>query len=341
MSAATMDEGRLTTVIVPRKWVDAAATPDGAYHMSAAIVDYVNDVQQAGVFARHEMPAKAMQAYHADYYLAQVNNGGHSQFIGNSGELLRTITADALAGLEAMGAEAQHQILTEMAAWAAANPADAGAQDGFGIRARAARRAWTPGSTTAEQTRQWPNSPRAGSPAWPELRIVEDDQYAAAIEELAALQPRLANCASSGGISQNIRYQVTDPLQIAIAAACGAVEPEPEIKVGVGGGLYQEIEGEECLAFKPGNPIRASGCACPVKTARAPLRDHPPKPPPRFRRRPKPRRHGEFQASRRGRAPFGGKRGNDPAVRRCGERDPGARSHRPDAAEGQGWVPKR
>ncbi len=130
-----MDEGRLTTVIVPRKWVDAAATPEGDYHMSAAIVDYVNDVQQAGVFARHEMPAKAMQAYHADYYLAQVNNGGHSQFIGNSGELLRTITADALAGLEAMGARTQHQILIEMAAWAVANPADAGAQDGFSVRA--------------------------------------------------------------------------------------------------------------------------------------------------------------------------------------------------------------
>ena len=137
MSAATMDEGRLTTVIVPRKWVGSRwLTPDGAYHMSAAIVDYVNDVQQAGVFARHEMPAKAMQAYHADYYLAQVNNGGHSQFIGNSGELLRTITADALAGLEAMGR--RWPTAKSCSRWPHGPPRtspDAGAQDGFGVRA--------------------------------------------------------------------------------------------------------------------------------------------------------------------------------------------------------------
>jgi hypothetical protein len=247
MSAATMDEGRLTTVIVPRKWVDAAGTPDGDYHMSAAIVDYVNDVQQAGVFARHEMPAKAMQAYHADYYLAQVNNGGHSQFIGNSGELLRTITADALAGLEAMGAKAQHQILIEMAAWAATNPADAGAQDGFSIRAEPldgldkrfyAAEAETP---IAPLAARW----IAG---WPELSIVEDDGYASAIGEIAAANPFLAPRLVWKNV-QEIRYQLTDPLQIAVAAACGAAEPQPEIKTGVGGGFYQEIEGEQCLAF--------------------------------------------------------------------------------------------
>ena len=41
-----------------------------------------------------------MQAYHADYYLALVNNGGHSQFIRNTGvAMLPTTSADALAGL--------------------------------------------------------------------------------------------------------------------------------------------------------------------------------------------------------------------------------------------------
>jgi hypothetical protein len=247
MSAATMNEGRLLAVIVPRKWVDAAAEPDGAYHLSAAIGDYVNDVQQAGVFARHEMPAKAMQAYHADYYLSQVNNGGHSQFIGNSGELLRTITADALAGLEAMGAGAQHQILTEMAAWAAANPADAGEQDGFGVRAAPLdgldKRFYAAESEApiASLAARWITG-------WPELRVVEDEQYTPAIEEIAASNPHLAPRLVWKGV-QEIRYQLTDPLQIAVAAACGAVEPQPEIKTGVGGGFYLEIEGQQCLAF--------------------------------------------------------------------------------------------
>ena len=248
MSAATMDEGRLTTVIVPRKWVDAAAEPDGAYHMSAAIVDYVNDVQQAGVFARHEMPAKAMQAYHADYYLAQVNNGGHSQFIGNSGELLRTITADALVGLEAMGADGP-----------APNPDRDGRMGRRKPRGRrrAGRFRRPRGESLDGLDKRFyaaeSETPIASLAArwiagWPELRIVEDEQYTSAIEEIAASNPHLGPRLVWKGV-QEIRYQLTDPLQIAVAAACGAVEPQPEIKTGVGGGFYLEIEGQQCLAF--------------------------------------------------------------------------------------------
>lgn len=264
MSAATMDEGRLTTVIVPRKWVDAAAEPDGAYHMSAAIVDYVNDVQQAGVFARHEMPAKAMQAYHADYYLAQVNNGGHSQFIGNSGELLRTITGDALAGLEAMGATAQHRILIEMAAWAAANPADAGAQDGFGIRAEPLDSLDTRFYAAEGET---PIAPLAARwiASWPELRIVEDDRYASAIAEIAASNPNLGPRLVWKNV-QEIRYQLTDPLQIAVAAACGAAEPQPEIKTGVGGGFIRRSKASSAWRSS-WRPRTASGCASPATAA--------------------------------------------------------------------------
>ena len=77
---------------------------------------------------------------------------------------------------------------------------------------------------------------------------MEDDQYAPAIEEIAASNPFLAPRLVWKHV-QEIRYQLTDPLQIAVAAACGAAEPQPEIKTGVGGGSYREIEGEQCLAF--------------------------------------------------------------------------------------------
>ena len=125
MSTTFTGSSRLTTVIVRRTAVEAASKPDEGYHLTEAIVSYVNDMQQVGVYAARELPAKAMQAYHADYYLAEVNNGGHSQFIHNSGEALwPTVSADALAGLAAMGAAAQHKILTEAVAWVAANPPD-------------------------------------------------------------------------------------------------------------------------------------------------------------------------------------------------------------------------
>ena len=48
---------------------------------------------------------------------------------------------------------------------------------------------------------------------------------------------------------QNIRYQMTDRLQISVAAACGAVAPEPEAKIAVRGGFYHEIEEQQCMAW--------------------------------------------------------------------------------------------
>jgi hypothetical protein len=82
---------------------------------------------------------------------------------------------------------------------------------------------------------------------WPELRIVEDERYASAIEEIAALNPFRGPRLTWRNV-QSIRYQITDPVQIAIAAVCGAVEPEPETKTGVAGCFGLEIEGKQCLA---------------------------------------------------------------------------------------------
>jgi hypothetical protein len=57
----TLIDGRLTTVIVARTAFEAASNPEKADQLTAAIVSFVNDVQQAGVYARHELPAKALQ----------------------------------------------------------------------------------------------------------------------------------------------------------------------------------------------------------------------------------------------------------------------------------------
>lgn len=49
-----------------------------------AVVDFVNTLRQQGAYLNSEMPANALRAYYVDYYLAQVMNGGHAQFIHNS-----------------------------------------------------------------------------------------------------------------------------------------------------------------------------------------------------------------------------------------------------------------
>jgi hypothetical protein len=84
--------------------------------------------------------------------------------------------------------------------------------------------------------------------AWPELRVVPDDQYSSAIDQIAALNPFLDVRLVWTSV-QNVRYQMTDWFQIIIGAACGAVIPEPEAKIAVGVARYFAIEGQQSLAF--------------------------------------------------------------------------------------------
>ena len=239
--------GRLTSVVVPRPAYDAASQPGEAYRLVSAVVDYVNEVQRAGVYTRHEMPAVAMQAYHADYYLAQVNNGGHSQFIGNAGALLPTTGADALAGLEAMGARTQHQILTEMMAWIRANASEASAQNGFSVRA-AALDALDNRFYAAEREAPMAKLSASWIASWPGLKAVAPEHYRPEIDRLAQLNPNLASRRIWQSVEQ-LRFQMSDRLQITIAAACGAVQPEAEVKLAVRPGSYMDVEGRQCMAF--------------------------------------------------------------------------------------------
>jgi hypothetical protein len=242
-------DGRLATVVIPRDAIEGAQEPDKA--VTQAVVDYVNDIQRAGVYPRHEMPAAAMQAYHAEYYLAQVRNGGHSQFIRNTGiAMLPTTSGDALAALHAMGAGAQHQILLEILAWVKANLEEAAKQNGFSARADALK-AFDERFHAAE--REKPVTPLAARwiARWSGLRVVGREQYQAEIDRLAQLNPHLARRRVWQSVQQ-LRYQMTDQLQITIAAACGAVKPAPEVKLAVRPGVNVEIEGQQCVAFGVG-----------------------------------------------------------------------------------------
>lgn len=51
---------------------------------------------------------------------------------------------------------------------------------------------------------------------------------------------------------QQLRFQMTDQLQITVAASCGAVKPEPELKLAVRAGAFWDIEGQQCKAFGVG-----------------------------------------------------------------------------------------
>jgi Domain of unknown function (DUF4375) len=240
-------DGRMKTVVVRREDRDAANQPGQGDRLVSAVVDYVNEIQRSGVYARHELLAVLMQAYHADYYLAQVNNGGHSQFIRNTGAMLPTTGADALAGLGAMGARAQHQILAEMMAWVKANPEEAAAQNGFSVRAPLLDQL-DKGFYEAERQTPMHELSAKWIAGWPELRVVAVDQYAGEIERLAQLNPHLEARRIWHSVRQ-LGFQMSDKLQITIAAACGAVKPEGEFKLAVRPGSQMDVEGRQCMVF--------------------------------------------------------------------------------------------
>ena len=91
-------------LVAPYILVDEAALEsDEKYEVVQSVVDFVNWAGQMAMLNRDEIPREALLAYHVDYYLAQVNNGGHRQFAHNSRMSAATLD-DIEAGLNAMGA---------------------------------------------------------------------------------------------------------------------------------------------------------------------------------------------------------------------------------------------
>lgn len=97
-------------------WVD-----DGQYALPQALVDIVNQLTGPGEYLREELPVEAFWSYHTDYYLAQVNNGGHGQFARNSG-WTDAVNADIRNGLRAMTLSSTEEIFSEFERFARNEP---------------------------------------------------------------------------------------------------------------------------------------------------------------------------------------------------------------------------
>jgi hypothetical protein len=91
-------QGRIAADIFVR---DEAIADD--VELVQAVVDYVNRLRNECLLTPGEYPEEADWSYYADYYLSQVNNGGHRQYAHNSG-LAPAALRDCRLGLQAMGA---------------------------------------------------------------------------------------------------------------------------------------------------------------------------------------------------------------------------------------------
>ena len=106
-----MDKSNLDqSIVVSSQSIES----DDPYDVIYSNIRFLNDLQDQYIKVE-ELSENALRSYYVDFYLAQVNNGGFSQFVYNSGWDERTVRF-IREGLESMGANRHLELFEESAA---------------------------------------------------------------------------------------------------------------------------------------------------------------------------------------------------------------------------------
>ncbi|MDB5600766.1 MAG: hypothetical protein JWN71_2810 [Xanthobacteraceae bacterium] len=200
-----------------------------------------------GRYRPEELPPHAMQFYRAYLYYLEVPNGGHSQYIRNTGVGVepgeaREIFTSAHAGLVAMGATAQADLLHQMMAWVDANPELADEQTGFeGGRAEELE-PLDDKFYDADEADSIVKRAAVWIKGWSDLQPVEDAGFEAACYALADANPKRLNRISEKRFGK-FHQAATHPLLVCIGLAAAAAA-EPEILLHVISGHEITIDNE-------------------------------------------------------------------------------------------------
>ena len=181
------DDGQ--KIIVPKK----AYESESPYELVQSVVNFVNFTLRHAFFNRDEIAQNAMRAYHVDYYLAQVNNGGHSQFAANS-NMLDVILQDIGEGLDAMRHDAA-SIYKRFLTFARMEPARMAKVlkgGGFG-NIDPFMHSLDKEFYALDRERPLINANRDWLKSLPELQVVADDEYIPVTDALAASNKHAAS----------------------------------------------------------------------------------------------------------------------------------------------------
>lgn len=245
--------------VVPIPHALGKDSPGNASELVAIVVDFVNHLFSAGLYRADEVPHRLIQLYHADFYIAQVLNGGHSQFVHNCGTRRQAILANAMAGLSAMGAPDHAALLGELGLWTAANPNRADAQTGFSGGRDGALDALDKRFEEAERLRPATDQAAAWIKAWPDIRYLDPAGFEATWEQGALSNPRRALRLSKARI-EAFRQSLSDPLLLALGLAADAadetlIDPGTTEVIDIGG------RREEVRLVQTSFGLRGAACA--------------------------------------------------------------------------------
>ena len=209
------------SIIVRRSSLD-----DGCdrYALAQDVVNFVDDVTREAMFRRDELPQDALRAFHVDYYIAQVNNGGHGQFAHNS-RWDELVLRDIGEGLAAIGVAEAIEIFRSFQTFAVLEPARfQRALDGAGfgevdpfIEKLDQRFYAGVGEALAQSLRQW----IAGLPS---LRPLDDTRYREAMRDFPAQNPEHATRKIAVAAEQEQRH-TDDPIHQLIRFVCHVFRP--------------------------------------------------------------------------------------------------------------------
>ncbi|MFZ7093287.1 DMP19 family protein [Primorskyibacter sp. 2E233] len=232
-------------IVVPRSAIEA--WPETADPLVGAVVDYVNYLINQAKYKRTEINPAAMQAFHSDYYLAQVLNGGHAQFVGNASAFLEATIVDVLSGLRAMQQKEYFLLASSMNKWVAENPDEAAQQTGFAGGIAPALAALDTPFYKLNRKQPLRREIAAWLVAHPDLKVVPDADVPAELARIAEVNtdaPRrraVIECATIAG-------QLADPLRIGVSMACARIDPMDFFQ-SLTAGSYREIEGAQRMAI--------------------------------------------------------------------------------------------
>jgi hypothetical protein len=220
-SGSGASEPRCPTVIVRQASLRESADPQA---LAQDVVAFVNHAAGPAMFRREELPQEALRAFHVDFYVAQVNNGGHGQFAHNS-RWEERVLRDIEEGLARLDVPEAVEIFGSFRTFAVAEPVRFRRTfegSGFGdidpFVERLDRRYYDGvGRELSRALRDW----IAG---WACLRPLDDHGYRAAMHGLPECNPERA-ARESEARRQVEAQRAADPLHQTLRFVCHVTPP--------------------------------------------------------------------------------------------------------------------
>ncbi|RWM35362.1 MAG: DUF4375 domain-containing protein [Mesorhizobium sp.] len=248
-SRASQDKGGnllIPLIMVPRsKFEEAGEEP---FQLVVAIMQFAVTMISKGLYRYPEINPRAMQVFHADWYSSEVKNGGHSQFIHNAGREIDTMIANARAGLSSCGAKGQLATLEKMSAWVAKHPDKAATQTGFEGGRDDFLDTLDDAFYEADEVVPLDGLLARWITSWPDLQIVDDDDYDDAIDRLVLFNPQREGRLLHESVGKLVS-QMLSQREVGAGLACARISPS-EIKVAFGMARMLDVEGEKQMVFQ-------------------------------------------------------------------------------------------